>query len=117
MPFVRRDESGRIAALLREREPGASEYLPPESSEVRDFVRSEPSDLDALFGELVRSDLEMIRVYEDLLNALIAKKIVLLTDLPPEAQAKLLRRRRLRGALGDIGGLIAGEDDEREELP
>ncbi len=114
MPFVRRDGSGRIEGLFREREPSAGEYLPPDHAEVRRFIGAEPA-LGPELGDLARTDLEMIRVYEDLVELLVAKKIVLLTDLPAPAQAKLLRRRKLRGALADLTGIIA--DDAAEELP
>lgn len=65
----------------------------------------------AVQREIVQSDLEMIRVYEDLVDLLIGKNLVLLTDLPPAAQDKLLRRKRLRAMLSPLADIIASEDE------
>jgi FMN phosphatase YigB (HAD superfamily) len=85
MPFVKRDETGRVVALYREQSPEAEEYL--------------------------HSDLEMIRVYEDLIDILISKRIVVLTDFPTAAQEKLVRRKRLRSSLSSLTEVLAPEDD------
>lgn len=54
-------------------------------------------------ADLSRMDAEFIRVLEDLIDVLVAKGVINLTDLPPQALAKLSQRRsarrRLRGAL------------------
>lgn len=111
MPFVKRDESGRVIALCREKEPGAEEYLPPHHEDVRSFVGAsgEARDTEA---EFFRSDQSMIRVFEDLLDTLIDKKAVLLTDLPAPAQMKLLNRKRLRSELTRIGEILSDESDD-----
>jgi len=113
MPFVKRDESGRIIALFREKETGAEEYLPPHHDDVRSFVGTatagETRDTEA---EFFRSDQTMIRVFEDLLDTLIDKKAVLLTDLPEPAQMKLLNRKRLRTELTRIGEILSDESDD-----
>lgn len=61
--------------------------------------------------DLARMDVEFIRVLEDLIDVLLAKGVINLTDLPPEALGKLNRRRharqRMRGALD----LLPGDDD------
>lgn len=111
MPFVKRDDKGQVAALFRERDPEAQEYLPPQHDEVRAFVNaSEPArDADA---EFYRSDQSMIRVYEDLLDVLMEKKTVLLTDLPEVARQKLMGRKRLRNELTTIGEILSDESDD-----
>jgi hypothetical protein len=62
-------------------------------------ARASPDPRD----DLSRMDAEFIRVLEDLIDVLVAKGVVNLTDLPPQALAKLNQRRtarrRLRGAL------------------
>jgi FMN phosphatase YigB (HAD superfamily) len=110
MPFVKRDESGRVIALFREKDPEAGEYLPPHHDDVRTFVEAAEAgrDADAAF---YRSDQSMIRVYEDLLDVLIEKRAVLLTDLPVPAQQKLLNRKRLRNELTTIGEVLSDEAD------
>lgn len=59
---------------------------------------------------LQESDLEMIRVLEDLIHLLIHKGVVRITDLPEAAQAKLSERSRAREALGGLAGLINDEE-------
>jgi hypothetical protein len=59
---------------------------------------------------LQQSDLEMIRVLEDLIHLLIHKGVVRITDLPEAAQAKLGERSRARNALGGLTGLINAEE-------
>ncbi|WP_119304551.1 hypothetical protein [Dongia deserti] len=113
MPFVKRDATGRIVALYRERSDEASEYLAAGHPEIADFagyegVRGEHSNM-------LQSDLEMIRVYEDLIDILISKRIVVLTDFPSAAQEKLVRRKRLRSSLSSLTEVLAPEDDEGDE--
>jgi hypothetical protein len=61
--------------------------------------------------EMEQSDREMIRVYEDLVDLLVHKNLVLLTDLPIPAQQKLLRRKRLRAMLSPLADIINTEDE------
>jgi hypothetical protein len=114
MPFVSRDETGRVTALFREQTPEAREYLPAGHPEIVEFSGEAP----AAAGErpdMLHSDLEMIRVYEDLIDILISKRIVVLTDFPTAAQEKLVRRKRLRSSLSSLTEVLAPEDDA--ELP
>jgi hypothetical protein len=113
MPFVKRGEDGRISAIYREISAGAEEYLPPSHAEIVDFVR-DTTDIDR--PSMLQSDLEMIRVYEDLTDLLIGKNIVMLTDFPPAAQEKLIRRKRLRSSLSPITELLDGSGDDDQEL-
>jgi len=113
MPFVKRDQDGRVTAIYREVASGAEEYLPPDHADIVDFLR-DTTDLDK--PSMLQSDLEMIRVYEDLTDILIGKNIVMLTDFPPAAQEKLIRRKRLRSSLSPITELLGGADQDDEEL-
>ncbi len=113
MPFVRRDESGRLVALYRDQTPDAQEYLPAGHPEVVEFSGEATSALER--PDMLHSDLEMIRVYEDLIDILISKRIVVLTDFPTAAQEKLVRRKRLRSSLSSLTEVLAPEDDT--ELP
>jgi FMN phosphatase YigB (HAD superfamily) len=114
MPFVKRDASGRVVALFRERSDEAPEYLAPSSQEVADFA--DPEGGRGERSSMLQSDLEMIRVYEDLIDILISKRIVVLTDFPPKAQEKLVRRKRLRSSLSTLTEVLAPEDDDEEEV-
>lgn len=103
MPYVRRNAEGRIVALLAESAPDAQELLPSGHIEVLAFLGA-GGDAVA-FGTL---DADFVRVTEDLIYTLIEKGVLQFTDLPPEAQSKLLARhsfrsRRLEGALDLLG--------------
>lgn len=62
-------------------------------------------------ADLARMDVEFIRVLEDLIDVLVTKGVINLTDLPPQALDKLSQRRRVRRRLRDALDLIEGEDD------
>ena len=103
MPYVRRNAEGRVVALLADPEPDAQELLPSSHIEVLAFLGI--SSEAAAFGML---DVDFVRVTEDLIYTLIEKGVLQFTDLPPEAQRKLLaresfRNRRLEGALDILG--------------
>ena len=67
--------------------------------------------LEDAMKQLSSSDTETIRVIEDLVDLLIEKKLILLTDLPAAAQKKLSERRQIRGDLGVLGNVIVDEED------
>ena len=113
MPFVKRGDEGRVVAIFREIADDAEEYLPPNHPDVLGFVR-ETTDADK--PSMLQSDLEMIRVYEDLTDILIGKNVVMLTDFPPAAQEKLIRRKRLRSSLSPITELLDGTGEDEQEL-
>jgi hypothetical protein len=52
-----------------------------------------------------------------LADILITKRIVALTDFPPPAQEKLMRRRRLRSSLSPITDALGVPSDDEEMLP
>ncbi len=91
MPYVRRNALGQIDSLHRQASAGIHEYLPDEHPDVQAFVGrgSSPDD----FGRL---DADFVRVIEDVIDTLIMKNVLNITDLPPEAQAKLFARKSFR---------------------
>jgi hypothetical protein len=114
MPYLQRDSSGRVVALFSDPPAGESEFVSVSHPEVLSFLGNEAAlsaDADPR-RRLAESDIAMIRVLEDLLDVLIQKHIIMLTDLPSHAQKKLLSRKEARGnLLGDAGG-IATEPGE-----
>ncbi len=59
---------------------------------------------------LEQVDREMVRVVEDLIDLLIAKGLILFTDLPEAVQNKILFKRNLRSKLQP--SLLHESDDE-----
>lgn len=109
MYYVQRDEQGRLTRV--ESAPFAEMHnsLPPDSDEVRVWLSGQTVD-DSL-NQLRQSDHEMIRVLEDLIDVLIHKGVISITDLPPAAQGKLLQRTRARDTLGSLNRLIGDDED------
>ena len=60
--------------------------------------------------ELSELDSGFIRVLEDLIDALLANGTLRMTDLPPEAQAKLNQRKDARRRMRDALDLIDDDD-------
>lgn len=91
MPFVRRAPDGQIESLHRQGEAGA-EFLPDEHPDVQAFVGNSPSADD----DFHRLDADFVRVIEDVIDTLIAKNVINVTELPEQAQAKLFARKSFR---------------------
>lgn len=114
MPFVIRDENGRVAALSEIPLEAAAEHLEARDPEVLAFfARIAEADGVVEGDRFMASDLEFIRVIEDVVEVLIRKGVLALTDLPAEAQGKLMERRALRGWLAGVVGMI---DDDGGKL-
>ncbi len=112
MPYITRDQDGHIVAVHATQSTEATEALAPDSPELRAFLGGTGDPVE-IQDALVASDLELVRVLEDLIGVLIDKRIIMLTDLPKAAQQKLARRYKLRSRLGDLGGIVA----DQEEIP
>jgi len=110
MFYVQRDANG---CLLRvETAPFAEdlETVSAEDHEIQAWYANQMAESSLL--KLEQSDLDMIRVLEDLITVLIRKGVVRITDLPEAAQSKLVGRSKARDALGGLHRLI--NDDESE---
>ena len=92
MPYVRRNSEGDIIAVALDRSSDHEEYLAASDSELAAFSSAVNLSSDSLRD----SDLDLIRVLDDLVELLTAKGIILFTELPESAQEKIIRRRGLR---------------------
>jgi hypothetical protein len=108
MPYVSRDENGNIVGIFRSPMSGASEELAAEDPEVIQFL-SDSGSSEQLKWELFVSDLLMGRLVEDLIDVMIQKNLMNITDLPGGAQRKLMRRRHLREKMQAADGLLTDE--------
>ena len=92
MPYVRRNALGLVESLHRSAGE-AREFLADEHPEVQAFVgnpgREAPQEFDRL-------DADFVRVIEDLIDTLIVRNVINITDLPEQAQAKLFARKSFR---------------------
>lgn len=110
MPYISRDPTGRITGVFDQPSDAAPEQCRANDPEVLQFLgvgKEETQALDAL----AESDVEMVRVVEDLIMLLIEKRVIMLTDLPKAAQKKLARRSHLRTNIGDYA-IFEGEAEE-----
>lgn len=89
MRYALRDPQGAIVSLHREPVSGG-EALPVQHPEVQAFLSGEGEQ------SFARLDADLVRVLEDLIDALIRRNVLRITDLPPEAQAKLFGRKHFR---------------------
>lgn len=114
MPYAMRNASGEIVALFAQASDNATEFVDVNLPEVRAFVGLSKSTTigPEIIEHLSSSDMHMVRVLEDLLEVLIANKVILFTDLPTAAQVKLLERRSARSKLtSSSDDLIANDND------
>lgn len=104
MPFVRRNPQGDIVAILRDREPDAEEEMSNDHPDLLRFLGRDPGE------SFTALDADFIRVLEDLIDALIDKGVLRVTDLPHDAQRKLSARKGLRRRLATALDLLGDHD-------
>ncbi|WP_417698111.1 tryptophan synthase subunit beta [Pseudomonas sp.] len=109
MFYVQRDAQGLLVRVEATVYAEATETLPADSHEIQDWFANQA--VENSLKQLKQSDLEMIRVLDDLIQVLTSKGVIRVTDLPPAAQAKLMDRNQAREALGGLSRLI--DDDEK----
>ncbi|MBY0467549.1 MAG: hypothetical protein K2Q07_01075 [Burkholderiaceae bacterium] len=85
MPHVRRTADGRIESLYG-KAGSATEFVADGDRELLAFVGAAPIEFSQL-------DAEFVRVPEDVIDTLIIKNILNISDLTDQAQAKLPARK------------------------
>ena len=98
MLYIQRDENGKITGLT---------LTPGENAE-----EASANDPDVT-KFLTESDLDMARVLEDLIDVLVKKNVISVTDLPESAQLKILYRKNTRSLLEatDNGSILVDAED------
>lgn len=87
--------------------------VPPDTNahpEKEGGSKSAELDNQQFLAMLQKSDLEMVRVLDDLIYLLIRKGVIAITDLPPMAQVKLMNRANARQELGGLEQLLGSDD-------
>ena len=111
MPFVKRNEDGKIVGVQLTMTEDGMEEVDTANLELGAFLHENLLDAVAK-REWLESDLALVRVIEDLVDALIEKGALMFTDLPEMAQAKLRGRFGLRKEFSYMETLFAGDDDD-----
>ncbi len=93
MPYVKRDADGTLVSLHRQAPDLPGEFLDLEHPEVQAFLG--PTGADAY----ERLDAGFIRVLEDLIDVLLRRQLIAVTDLPADAQKKLYMRKGHRKSM------------------
>ena len=93
--YVERSAEGKIIGLRKEPSPNSTEVKSLSDQEVVDFLEQNLEN-DKLKLLLSRTDMSFIRLLEDLIDLLMKKNIVILTEFPEKAQEKLISRKRIR---------------------
>lgn len=104
MPYVRRNADNKIIAMFVEANEEASEFLDKDDPELGQFYDPE----NAAFSGL---DFDFIRVIEDVVDVLIQKGVMRLTDLPEKAQEKLMNRKGFRDRRNDNSLDLLGDEE------
>lgn len=110
MYFIERDTHGRILRVESDTFPGATEQSHETTTEIAEWLKVHHMRTSTI-QELQQSDLDMVRVLEDLIDVLMSKGVISITDLPPAAQNKLFNRAQARQRLGGLEDLIADDDE------
>ena len=108
MFYVQRDSQGQLVRVEAAAYAEATETLAADNHEVQAWFANDV--IENSLKQLKQSDLDMIRVLDDLIQVLTSKGVIRVTDLPAAAQAKLTDRTQAREALGGLDHLL--NDDE-----
>ncbi|QJQ94138.1 MULTISPECIES: tryptophan synthase subunit beta like protein [Halomonadaceae] len=91
--YIKRNHQGQIEMASRTATSDCCELIAPGSPELADFIgRSDAAKSD----ELEASDLEFVRVLDDVIELLLAKGTIGYAELPHAARSKLTARQYLR---------------------
>ena len=108
MFYVSRNAEGRLLRVQPTEFAGYTETLAADHLDIQAWFSSEAVEVS--LKQLQQSDMDMIRVLDDLVQLLTSKGVIRITDLPPAAQTKLIERTHARQALGGLTRLINDEE-------
>jgi len=106
MPFIKRNSAGEIVSASNDPLEDNDEEINHDAPELKTFL----ANLSGECSVFESSDMKMIRAIEDVIDLLIVKNVISITDLPAAVQHKLLERRSLRHSLNALN--LLGEDDQ-----
>jgi hypothetical protein len=109
MVYVQRDGEGRLLRVEHDPFEDMTETLSVESEELHNWLAAREEVKERL-ASLKESDLELVRVLEDVVGVLVEKGVIRYTDLPEAARRKLDQRAVTRAEIEGLSGLLG--DDE-----
>lgn len=108
MLYIKRGLNDEIVALSRTAQEGF-EAVEEDLPEVLAYIQSLQSD-ESL--EILRADLDFIRVIEDVIDLLMKKNLLTITDFHPAVIEKLLKRQTIRKRISGSIGMDFDEEDD-----
>ena len=109
MPYVIKNSSGKIVGAFEEEQKITTEWVGDDDTELQSYKQELKAQVHAK-NEMQISDLDLIRVLEDLTELLIKKQVIAFTELPIFAQQKLGTRQKMRTDMVSLKSLI-NEDE------
>ena len=110
MPYIYRDESGKISKISVRALVGG-EAISHNHPDVVDFLKhhgQDPAQVEHALGELQRTDGEMARAIEDVVIVLMKKNLFKMTDLPKPVQDRMSHRIKQRVLIQDVYDQASG---------
>jgi hypothetical protein len=110
MPYIVRDEHGKVVKASARSIPGA-ELVPHSNPEVVEFLKSrgqDPKQVEEALNELRRTDAEMSRAVEDVIMVLLKKNIIKMSDMPKAVQDRMALRVRMRLTIQEVYDQASG---------
>ena len=114
MAFVERDSEGKISAIVRKTANPKPEVADPMSPELMAFLVAGGLK-DEYEENWMLADLALARVVEDLVDILINKEMLKITDFPIPAQQKIIARHGKRNDFGYLTQLFPDDEDDEED--
>lgn len=109
MLYVKKDENGHIKEIEFAEKDGFEE-ISITDPEVSRFIAESDNSQEIIYDLLNHLDLKMIRSIEDIVQIMIDKDMMLITDLPEPVQNIMVFKKRLRH-LNQNNSPIYEEDD------
>lgn len=105
--FVQRDSCGHLIRVEMNPFEGMTGHLAADSEELQGWLKAR-EEIKTRLDALHQSDLDLIRVLEDVICVLVERGVIQYTDLPEAARVKLDRRAIARA---DLEGLADFSSD------
>lgn len=105
MVYVQRDDHGRLLRVEYQPFAGMTDNLAVESPELLAWLDAK-EEVRVRLANLNNSDLELVRVLEDVVSVLVVRGIIQYTDLPEAARIKLDERALARAEIEGLNSLL-----------